>query len=43
MILVKTFRVSDEFHGWVGERGHKGESYEAILKRLIGYNKRVRR
>ncbi len=41
--VVKTFRVSDRFHGWVGAQGCKGESYEEILRRLTGYDESVRR
>jgi len=35
--LVKTFRVHDDFHGWVTAQSMKGESYEDVLKRLTGY------
>ena len=33
---ITTIPVSKKFHDWLKSKGKKGESYEDILKRLIG-------
>ena len=33
---ITTIPVSKKFHDWLKSKGSKGESYEDILKRLIG-------
>ncbi len=33
---ITTIPVSKKFHDWLKSQGKKGESYEDILKRLIG-------
>ena len=35
MTNITTIPVSKEFHDWLKSKGSKGESYEAIIKRLI--------
>ena len=40
MIIVRmaettTIPVSKQFHEWLKSKGKKGESYEAIIKRMI--------
>ena len=34
---ITTIPVSKKFHDWLKSKGKKGESYEDILKRLIGH------
>ena len=31
-----TLSISKEFHDWLKSKGKKGESYEGIIKRLLG-------
>lgn len=33
--MVKTIRISDEFHAKLEAKGNKNESFEDIIKRLI--------
>ena len=33
--MVKTIRISDEFHSELEKKGSKGESFEDLLKRLL--------
>ena len=35
MIETTTIPVSKKFHDWLKGKGKKGESYEAIIKRMI--------
>jgi len=32
----KTVRISDELHEWLRRKGEKDESFEKILRRLLG-------
>ena len=34
-MAITTIPISKEFHDWLKSKGSKGESYEAIIKRLI--------
>ena len=35
MAETTTIPVSKQFHEWLKSKGKKGESYEAIIKRMI--------
>ena len=35
VMAITTIPVSKEFHDWLKSKGSKGESYEAVIKRLI--------
>ena len=37
--MVKTIRISDEFHNELEKKGNKGESFEELLKRLLDEKK----
>ena len=39
---MKTIRVSDELHKYLESKGKKGESFEDILRRELGLQKRER-
>lgn len=34
---ITTIPVSKKFHDWLKSQGKKGESYEDIIKRLLGH------
>ena len=34
-MAVTTIPISKEFHDWLKSKGKKGESYEAVIKRLL--------
>ena len=35
-MAITTIPVSKEFHDWLKSKGKKGESYEDVIKRLLG-------
>lgn len=35
IMTVTTIPISKEFHDWLKSKGRKGESYEAVIKRLL--------
>ena len=35
MADTTTIPISKEFHDWLKSKGRKGESYEAVIKRLL--------
>ena len=37
-MMVKTIRLDDETHEELRELGEKGESFQAIIKRLLKHN-----
>ena len=34
-MAITTIPISKEFHDWLKGKGKKGESYEAVIKRLL--------
>ena len=34
-MTTTTIPISKEFHDWLKSKGMKGESYEAVIKRLL--------
>ena len=35
VMTITTIPISKEFHDWLKSKGKKGESYEAVIKRLL--------
>ena len=34
---TKPIRISEELHKYLTEQGNKNESYDQVIKRLVGY------